>query len=103
MGDQKKKIILSKPEDWDTWINFVRIKVETHEVWNLIDPDHSSKPVALTKLNKPTFDHIPFSFPSLYTYAVFCLLSPTSAISLPLEAGARRGKWGKAKRLNVAK
>lgn len=56
MGDQKKKIILSKPEDWDTLISFVRIKAETYKVWHLIDPDLPSKPVALTRPDKPTFD-----------------------------------------------
>ena len=52
----QKKITLSKPEDWDTWISFVRIKAETHEVWNLIDPDLPSKPAALSKPVKPAYD-----------------------------------------------
>lgn len=54
MGDQKTRILLSKPKDWDTWIFFVRIKAETYEVWNLIDPDLPSKPNALTKPTQPT-------------------------------------------------
>ena len=76
MDDQKKKIILSKPEDWDTWINLVRIKAETDEVWNLIDPDLSSKPVALTKPNK--LPSIICSFPFL-----LFILTPCSVSFLP--------------------
>ena len=52
----QKKIILSKPEDWDTWISFVRIKAEIYEVWNRIDLDLPSKPKALTKPTQRTLD-----------------------------------------------
>ncbi|MCJ1264028.1 hypothetical protein MMC22_003899 [Lobaria immixta] len=52
----QKKIVLSKPEDWDTWISFVRIKATNQGVWNLVDPDFPVKPIALSNPIEPSFD-----------------------------------------------
>ena len=48
-GGQKKAIILSKSEDWSTWIAFIRIKATNANVWHLIDPDLPSQPTILTE------------------------------------------------------
>lgn len=52
----QRKIILRKPEDWDSWISSVRNQAESHHVWNLIDPTFSVRPIALTKPLEPLFD-----------------------------------------------
>ena len=52
----QSKIVLSKPEDWDSWISLVRNQAESHNVWNLIDPTFPVRPIALTKPPEPLFD-----------------------------------------------
>ncbi|MCJ1463981.1 hypothetical protein MMC07_002591, partial [Pseudocyphellaria aurata] len=43
-----KKIVLTKPADWDLWISFVRARATHSQIWTLIDPDVSPKPPSLT-------------------------------------------------------
>lgn len=52
----QKKIVLSKAEDWDTSISFVRIKATNQGVWNLVDPDFPVKLIALSNPIEPIFD-----------------------------------------------
>ena len=52
----QKRLILSKSEDWDSWISFVRNQAESHNVWNLIDPTFPIRPIALTKPLEPLFE-----------------------------------------------
>ena len=52
----QKRIVLSKPEDWDSWISFVRNQVESHNVWNLIDPTFPVRPIGLVKPLEPLFE-----------------------------------------------
>ena len=52
----QKKIVLSKPEDWDSWISFVRNQAESHNVWNLIDPTLPVRPVDLARPLESLFE-----------------------------------------------
>ena len=52
----QRKIVLRKPEDWDSWISLVRNQAESLNVWNLINPTLPVRPIALTKPLEPLFD-----------------------------------------------
>ena len=52
----QKKIVLSKPEDWDTWISFVCHQAESLGVCSLIDPSFPVRMIALSKPIKRIFD-----------------------------------------------
>ena len=54
-------IKLRKPEDWDTWISFVRMRATNLDIWALINPELPTKPVALDIPIKPNFDPGAFS------------------------------------------
>ena len=53
MTTNQKKIVLNKPEDWDTWIAFVRIKASTTHIWNLINPELPDQPEELIEPVEP--------------------------------------------------
>ena len=55
-SSSQKEIFLSKPEDWDTWIAFVRIKASNADIWNLINPDLPFQPPALTEPVEPVYN-----------------------------------------------
>ena len=40
----ERKVTLSKTEDWDTWISYIRMLATTLQTWTLIDPSLSEKP-----------------------------------------------------------
>lgn len=67
-SSSQKKIVLSKPEDWDTWIAFVRIKATNANIWQLINPEHRTQPAVLTEPVEPiltlgaTFDKAQYDF-----------------------------------------
>ena len=48
-----RKVILSKPVDWETWISFVETKATRSEVWDLINPSFTIKPSEIPKPSKP--------------------------------------------------
>ena len=56
MTSSSKKIMLSKSEDWKTWLSFVRMKATSLEIWDLIDPELAVKPETIKKPTEPTFD-----------------------------------------------
>ena len=56
MAASQKKIVLNKPEDWDTWISFLKMKATNLNIWGLIDPQLPVKPEALAKPIEPIFD-----------------------------------------------
>ena len=56
MSSSQKKLTLSKPEDWNTWLSFIKTKAVNHQVWDLINPDLPFKPEALERPFEPTFD-----------------------------------------------
>ena len=55
-SSQKKQVILNKPEDWDTWIAFVKIKAANLDIWDQIDPDLFTRPPALIAPVAPVLD-----------------------------------------------
>ena len=50
-----KKVILSKPADWDSWIAFVRTRADALDIWEYINPDLEAKPDHLIKQVAPIF------------------------------------------------
>jgi hypothetical protein len=44
-----RKVILSKPADWDIWFSFVKAKAINHEVWELINSAIEAKSVEIPK------------------------------------------------------
>lgn len=57
--DTKHQLILDKPEDWNGWISFIKGAVHEPQLWNLIDPDLTNKPVTTPypeKVIPPRFD-----------------------------------------------
>ena len=53
---QKRNVVLNKPEDWDTWITFIKIRATNLGIWDLINPDHSTKPAMLERPIEPILD-----------------------------------------------
>ena len=43
--DTRHQIMLDKPKDWDGWISFIKSAVDDPQIWKLIDPDLTNKPV----------------------------------------------------------
>lgn len=50
-----KKVILSKPADWDAWIFSVRIRATSTRIWDLVNPDLTVRPVSLKEPIEPEF------------------------------------------------
>ena len=48
-----KQIRLEKPADWPIWLSFVRIRAQSDNVWDLVDPSKSEKPACLQKPTEP--------------------------------------------------
>lgn len=38
-NDNKHRIILDKPEDWDGWLSYIKGAINDTKVWNLVNPD----------------------------------------------------------------
>ena len=49
----ERKVTLSKSQDWDTWISYVRMLATTSQTWTLIDPSLSEKPSYLAEPIEP--------------------------------------------------
>ena len=45
----ERKVILSKSQDWDTWISYIRMLATTSQTWELIDPSLPEKPSYMKK------------------------------------------------------
>ncbi|KAL8676816.1 MAG: hypothetical protein Q9224_007248, partial [Gallowayella concinna] len=50
---QRHEIVLTTPEDWDTWITLIEIMAVAYHIWDLIDPSISTKPESLAKPTAP--------------------------------------------------
>jgi hypothetical protein len=48
-----RKVVLSKPADWDIWFSFVKAKAINHEVWELVNPSIEAKSVGIPKPTPP--------------------------------------------------
>lgn len=49
------KVILDKQSDWNTWLAYVRIRASITDIWNLVDPKESIRPLSLLQPIQPTF------------------------------------------------
>ena len=57
--DNKHRIILDKPEDWDGWISFIKSAVHDPHIWRLVNPELANKPVTTPypeEVVAPAFD-----------------------------------------------
>ena len=51
-----KKVVLSKPSDWDAWIYYVRTRATNSRVWSLVNPDLTTRPASLDESEEPGID-----------------------------------------------
>ncbi|MCJ1265435.1 hypothetical protein MMC22_005313 [Lobaria immixta] len=51
-----KEVIPAKPEDWGSWISFVRTRATKSRIWDLVNPSLTEKPVALEDPEVPEYD-----------------------------------------------
>lgn len=54
-----KKVILSKPADWEAWISFVRTRATNNRIGDLINPDLTDKPATLQEPAEPEEYNVP--------------------------------------------
>ena len=55
MSTTTTKVTLTKPADWDLWISYVRARATYSQIWDLINPDLTKRPVALMKPILPRY------------------------------------------------
>lgn len=56
MSSGNRKILLAKPGDWDAWISFVRTRATNSRVWDLVNPDLTTKPISIVEPIEPEFE-----------------------------------------------
>lgn len=50
-----KKIILSKPSDWDSWLSFVRTRAQSTRIWDLVNSELWQRPDFLVEPYEPEY------------------------------------------------
>ena len=51
----QKKVVLTKPADWDDWISLIRSRAINNDIWHLVNPELPEKPQTLPEQEVPSF------------------------------------------------